>query len=484
MARPTGVSHNLFWYFEDEQKEWSHLKADLRKRAEKLIRSRVKAFLTDFAKWNAKFYKSAFELVDWDQARKDFEKTVASKHFLGGGVSGVGNGVGHPPEHSPEDESILTIDLRSGREAVVETIRERGVPEYYEYVVRQVGEQWRIAGVQTFFSDKNEVVKADADIKRLARQRRKSIKAKEFPEDLHRLFVGPARLNTRFGVTKTKIVRVGTIETPSGFLACDDPGSWQCGVSVFELEVPKGKHEIELVLGNNPEIVGAARVVFNRKTGGTYADATRRLAEKQPGAKTHLISVDGGMVGLVDAAAVIALSRRERERLYGKVVEAKGESRRRRAEFIALDNGPEMVAIDSGCGDGGYFAFWQLDKAGRPLSLVLDFADLALPRWESITVAFNLRDGKGTLSNGPLRAHGANVRFERESDRQLLIVRCSRETKVKILNAGDQTIFDSEGYGCSVCGDETTYHLHQRFPRNLRGKLEVQIYRGDRYEFV
>src|SRR5438045_8011907 len=105
----------------------------------------------------------------------------------------------------------------------------------------------------------------DLDLKTIAATRGPPIPAKEFPSGLDRLFDRPARLRTRRGLANTEIRRVGRIEAPSGFFACDDPGLWNDGAAVFDMTIPAGKHAIDLLTDDKMRIVGAARVVFAKR---------------------------------------------------------------------------------------------------------------------------------------------------------------------------------------------------------------------------
>ncbi|MCI0748065.1 MAG: DUF4241 domain-containing protein [Verrucomicrobia subdivision 3 bacterium] len=455
--------------------------------ATKLIRARVEAFIRDFAKWNAKFYPAVFgtELLEWDPIQKEFVRTVSSRHFMPGErVGDVGCGVGSPPEHSPRHEKIILIDQRSETEALVETKAKKGGGRFYEYAVRWDGNEWQIARLQTFFAATGERV-TDVALKALARSRAKPLWTKGVPAGLERSFKGGASLRTRYGVSRIKVVSAGVLEAPSGFLACDDPGEWQWGAAVLEIRIPPGKHEVDLVIDDNLQIVGAARVVFDgRTTNGVYAYATRRYrTRKVRRSLSHIVGVDGGMVGLGDAGAIIGLSRRERERLYWRIVDAQLGKHAKGAVFVPIDSATKAIAIDSGCGDGGYEAFWKLDRAGRPLELILDFADLALAVWDKVKVPFTRGRSISSIGKRRLRSYGVSVHFGHEGTQQILMVRGDKEVRVKIFDTGGNMLFGSEGGGCSQCDNETRYYLPANFPRNLSGHLELEMYMGHRYEF-
>jgi hypothetical protein len=190
------------------------------------------------------------------------------------------------------------------------------------------------------------------------------------------------------------------------------------------------------------------------------------------------------MIGLADAGAVISLSRREREKVSIKLAEASLSKGTRDAAFLELPGSHRIWAINSGGGDGGYCAYWHLDAAGHPMSLIFDFADLALPVWETVRVPLKMSAPTGLITDRKLQRRALAIRFGHQRNQRTLMVKSDKTTKTKIFDSGGQIVFDSDGYGFSICEGETSYHLPHDFPVNLAGELEVQIYLGHRYEIV
>lgn len=450
---------------------------------DEVIRARVEEFIRDCADWNTNFFRPGSPL-DWSKAKDDF-KVIAARHFISGkAVGGAGATIGSPPEHSPEQERIVSIVKGSSDKAIVETELERKYPIYYEYTLERIGDEWKIAHLQTLLSSKSETVK-DIDLNALARKILRPVPAKEFPIGLDRLFGGPVTLQTRHGLANTRISVAGTIEAPSGFLTCDDPGCWQWGASVFGLPIPPGKHAIELVLDDRLKIVGAARIVFDRREyKGFFAPAIRIGPKDDDTGESHVISVDGGMIGFADAAAIIELPRRSRERLDSQLAKASLAKKQRGAVSVPLAGTLQAWAIDSGCGDGGYCAYWHLDDDEQPISLIFDFADLGLSKFETLCFPVEIGNSPQLVKDKDLRAWGITIRFKHENGLRIMSVSSDRQTTTKILDSTREIIFDSCGSGCSVCGDETTYYLPDNLPEKLNGMLEVEIYLGHGYEVV
>jgi hypothetical protein len=390
---------------------------------------------------------------------------------------GIGQSIGTPPEHSKQ-EKIVSINQKSKSEALVETEFLEAYSKYYEYTMRKVGNDWRILKIQTFHCNSEERVK-DVDLHSLRPKAAKAVPQTEVPSGLDELFARPLRLQTSsWGVVQTKIVAAGEVFIPSGYLAADDPGCWESGAAVLEQQLPPGRHKLELVIGVKPKIVAAARLNFGGKGAGV-AFATRRIPGNHSQKNTHIIGVDGGMIGLADSKALGLLSRRDRERLYHQLCEAL--DKKRDAGSIALNSHTEAWAIRSGCGDGGYAAYWLLGKDKNPVSLIFDFAELALPVWETLHVPFVRKGAHIKITDSELRNRKISLKFTMEEGVQRLCVKSKRETVTKLFSPNNQLVFDSAGSGCSMSGDETFYLLPEDFSRCIEGKIELQIYMGHKY---
>lgn len=451
-----------------------------------LIRARIEAFICDYAEWNSKFYnRGDLDFPDLSKAQKAF-KPISSRHFTPDNETahGLGMSLGWPPEHLPENEEITGITKLSDLEVLVDTSSKQGIKQYFEYRIRKVGGKWLIHHVTTLSSGKQDKVK-DLDLKTLARRRYKPVLVSDIPAGLASLFVGPTRLRTIRGVTATKVMHVGTISAPSGFITGDDPGNWQRGAEVFEMPIPAGHHEIELVTDRKLGIVGAARIVFHQhKTKSSFARATRKAPNTISTAQSHVIGIDGGILGVADAGAILSLSPRERERLYQRLASASGQRGACGAVSVPLDDSTVAWAIRSGCGDGGYPAFWQLDANGKPQSLIFDFMDLSQAIWETVRVPLPTNDTNLCAYSKALKQHGVAFRFGQERGSAFLTVRSKTSTSTKVFDSQGHLAFDSEAHGCSVCGDETTYHFPKELFRFGLRELELRIYQGHRYEII
>jgi hypothetical protein len=395
-----------------------------------------------------------------------------------------------PPEHLPARERILFTRI-SQTEALVET--EAGSPSiYYNYHLRKIALNWLIESIRCYSSDKDEPVTNEIDLGKLLVSLPDPIRLENLPEGLERLFESPATLETRFGRVATHIQHAGTLNFPSGFIACDDPGLWPSGASVFPIKVPPGDHQLELVTGAElGGIVGAARLVFSSRAQvaqRTYA--VRRAGNEFKATNSlnsHIIGVDGGMIALADAEALQRLTKREREDLHSRMATA---STRQQAffKFAKLGRGLKSASISSGCGDGGYPAYWLLGKHAEPISLIFDFCDLALPVFKTFQLRLVDAGLDAKLSLPELTAGGIHIRFisQRTNRRmqRVLTVSGPQSVDIKLIDDRGGVIFESGQGGCMINDEGTTYYLPPEFPRKFSGILQANLYLGHRYQFL
>lgn len=456
------------------------------------IRAGMEEFLRDCETWKSntrppesiEAMLSSLEIVDHEARREEFQVTVG-RHFVSPqAAAAVQAMVATGWESTVELERIAGIDHHAPDAAIVETETGGLRKAYNIYKLCLVGGVWLIASMQTFHAGREEKVE-DPDLGVLGASLPAPVQATTFPEGLSDLFDGPARVRTSWGVVATRVTSVGEIAAPSGFLAGDDPGRWECGAEVFEMRIPPGRHRIDLVTEERTGTVTAARVVVGRSQKGvSIAFATRRSATNHAAPESHVIGVDGGIIGLADAGSLIRLSRREREALYQELASASLQMGNRGAAFVPLSGLAEAWSIRSGGGDGGYCAYWSLDTKGNPLALVFDFAELAMPLCETLRGSFQISKGVSRVDQRELESRGIEVQFGRDRRHQTLKVRSPISTRTKLCDPAGRTLFDSEGSGCSQCENETVYHLPRNWPERLSGVFEVQVHLGNRYEIV
>jgi hypothetical protein len=444
------------------------------------IREGIKSFLRDYAAWNDRHCTGNLTaFLNFDPIRADFKSSLGRYFVKGLDLFSFCDGVGTPPQHSPERETIELIQLDGGAHAVVET--KSGI-QFYEYDLRKE-DGWKIASIQTFFCGSDERVKGDPDLARLAASQLELSPADDFPEGLNRLFDGPQKLNTKMGIQESHVEAVGHLEIPSGFLACGDAGSWwSSGVDVFKARVPAGSHPVEVVRDGETGCVAALRIRFSQPEAEPYfarAERFTSLYEESDAENSHVIGVDGGCISLGDAASLVRLGGRERERFYYEAIPTK--------ELYRWNSvgSAKVLSVQSGIGDGGYAAFWEVSNSGKLASLIVDFGVLSRSLFQKVELPFTVAQRSFEIKSAEAATIGVWLRIDRDDEMALvLVVGTKRSVEVRIYGSDGVTLFDTRGAGCSQGGGETTYRLPEDLPERVPLRMELERFAGTRYEFA
>jgi hypothetical protein len=425
-----------------------------------------------------------------DRAKEALKEPSARHCTPPGLLTDEFSGVPVPPK-DPSDRSIVSVQIRSDSNAVVETqLKGQSPPTYQVFSLRKVDEQWRIARIELFSTPANQRVDGDPDLDELAKRQPALDAAQDFPEGLERLFEGPARLKSRDGMCETEIVQAGKFNVWSGFIAGGDPSDWRWGAAVFEVKLAPGAYPVELVVEKELGVIGAARIIFNRRTKpATRVYARRRDNQTIPKAEnyyenSYVIAIDGGVLGLADARDVSALTVRQREEFYNRMVEQTERDRAKGHWFVKLSGDRMALTIHTGHGDGGYPAYWLLDKEGRPVSLLFDFVDLGEPIYETLQVTLNNQLLDGELSAPELAARHVSVAFTKENGLRILDITTEHAVSAALFDRTGKVIANSESAGSRQFGKTKGYYLPKTLPERFSGRLEIQLYRGHRYHFV
>jgi hypothetical protein len=468
--------------------------------AESLIRQRILQFIQDYSEWNETAQppdRSPAQMARFAAARGDDIKNaldqVAAKHCVSEELlTARGYSYGTPSQHDPLNEAITSVVIKSETEATVETENTCGgrPHTFFEYKLSKLEEEWRIGKIRQFFGEENEAVGDEALLGQVRRKHAEPHFVEALPEGLERLFQGKARLNTRRDVANIEVLKAGPLSVPSGCIAGDDPGYWLWGASVFEMKVPPGEYELEVV--TDGRIIGAARVVFNKSPRGSvrYALATRRSVEASDrGRSSHVMGVDSGRIGLADAAVLLTKSKRERERLDEYLCEMSAAQEGNGVVFAPEGEEHSVVAINSGCGDGAYPAFWVLDVDGDPAALILDFMDLGQSVHREASAALTAEDRAVKFDADAFEAMGIKVVFRISSDpategQCLLEVTAPSHCEVQIFDEHQKLVFDGDRAAHGSCGDWRSYQLPSAMLGSFVGTLRTSLYVGHRYDFV
>ena len=175
---------------------------------------------------------------------------------------------------------------------------------------------------------------------------------------------------------RTQVVEVGTVRVPSGSVAVGDPGLG--GGYLLMVPVPAGSHR---VYGTTFEHVydDGRRKTFTGAVSLVLAEGERVSREilreasggnDRPEEELHWVSVDTGACGFADAAAITAALESDRwdDFMYREMASI-------RLPWVAtLPAGGDLVAVESGLGDGGYPVFGDYDARGALLAVHVNFA--------------------------------------------------------------------------------------------------------------
>jgi len=193
--------------------------------------------------------------------------------------------------------------------------------------------------------------------------------------DLHRVFDAKQLVDTSstpHDRYRLRILRAGTIRTPSRALVASDPFSER---KPFTQEVPDGEHLVELLIaaaGDGDERVAFARVVFRAGAPARWAlgalpgDDVRTLGR----GSVFGYRVDCGWGCFSDGRAFTAFAADAdgQQRIEGEM-----ERARRPTALRWQHAGADLVTFRSGWGDGSYATWFGLADEGMPVCAVTDF---------------------------------------------------------------------------------------------------------------
>ncbi len=218
--------------------------------------------------------------------------------------------------------------------------------------------------------------------------------------------------------TRVTVKEAGKLSLLGGYILASEPFS-NFDQSGFTRSVRPGTYPVFISLAGRPV---AAKIVFskNRVVAWEMALKPEWNAGKMTSEEKYGYGVDGGMGSFVDSKELRKLSSSERaelgKRLMNEVFTGTKYGERVN-EYINIPfhkdkSFPNLIAFESGAGDGSYASWWGLDKEGQPVCLVTDFDML----YEVIDVDVTIGDIRATAKNGGYLKHpfleriGLNIR--------------------------------------------------------------------------
>ncbi|PWU51275.1 hypothetical protein DLJ47_22135 [Micromonospora sp. S4605] len=175
----------------------------------------------------------------------------------------------------------------------------------------------------------------------------------------------------------------GVLHLPTGRLVAADPSwlmSWErSGIAPFTATVPPGSYPLTLALVEGPEDkhVAAAKLAIRDEPVAAWEMALRPgqdLGTLRDG-EAFTVGVDVATIALFDTVALEAMARRTEEDPDSYYVDQAD----RPVELHDHASGANLIAFNTGWGDGGYPVWIGRTTTGAAACFVIDMAMLAPP---------------------------------------------------------------------------------------------------------
>jgi hypothetical protein len=299
------------------------------------------------------------EFRRWDAVLAKLE----ARHFIAGGARSYSGVLHSESPHDPSREKVIG-GIRRGDLLFVETQIQASLTKYYEYEMRQVNGDWRIARVRQYLDASGEPFmneKQRASFSQAYNRPLRPMPKNEAGFDGTAMFE-PGRRVTVDGETTVIDVRpLGSLDARTGILVLGDFGYDPQTLAPLALRVPPGRYPVDIVIGFKR--VGGIRVRFSPQPVAKWHPAD--MADHN-----HLLGVDAGNVSVSDVSALLTVGGRDKERAFESFTESGQEPL---ARMLSLVNTDDVAITETGHGDGTYPAYWGMDAAGKPAQLVVDF---------------------------------------------------------------------------------------------------------------
>lgn len=329
--------------------------------------ARVRAFLADYARIHRASAKiiAASDFDRWSEAIAPLD----AAHFVPGARSGLDDSMSSQPEHDPDREKI-TASIPQGDGVLIQTEDPDAlITRYYEYVLKRLGEDWRIVQVRGYvrspeapFVEPNE----RAGFLQPTAHPYRELPPGEARLDGAALFAAGRRVQVDRHSGSIEVRRIGTLHVTSGVLVVGDLGYDAAMLGVLGRRVPPGRHPVDVSTAFGR--VAAMRVTISD------APVVRWHPADMGEQGGHVVGVDAGNVAIADASALLAITARHKDRQFEQFSERSGIAG---AMLLRLANPDDCAIATSGWGDGGYPVYWGVDAAGNPAVLLVDMMVLS-----------------------------------------------------------------------------------------------------------
>jgi hypothetical protein len=317
--------------------------------------ARVQAFLVDYFRIHG---QAGFRR--WNAAVARLDKA----HFISGGGRGLSQVMSSEPEYLPGEEIVRTT--RTGKSTLVETRAPEGaLAQYHEFELREVGHDWRIVRIRSYFKGVDEPFMTPDQRPRFEHPKAYPLdpqlgSADWIDGDAFNFHEGQ-KIHLYKDTGTVEVRRVGTLSVTSGVLVVGDLGYSAYYVSPLGQRIPAGQYPVEVAVAF--KCVAGLRVIISNQPVVTWHAA-------KMGDGGNSAGVDAGNVAITDTSAVLTVNGRHVERTFEKFGESAGFAN---AQMLSLANPNDAVISNSGFGDGSYPVYWGADASGKPAVLLIDF---------------------------------------------------------------------------------------------------------------
>lgn len=322
--------------------------------------ARVQAFIADFYK----LHQASGRIRDdgdfdkWGAAVRKIEAT----HFIAGGRSGLDGVMSGDPDHSPAEKIIRNVS--EGQDVLIETYLADGyLHHYFEYGLRKIGGDWRIASLRTYLDPIDKPFMNDAERARFEHPRSVPLRAlpkREAALDGTALFVNGRIVQVGGESSTIEVRRVGTLKVSTGVLVAGDLGYDSKSLAPMGLRIPPGQYPAEV------------SIAFKRVAALRLKISDHPVVRWHPadmGERNHVVGVDAADVFISDVSALLPITSRHKEKEFEKFANAGDLTS---AIMLNLAGPDDAVIATSGYGDGSYPVYWGVDANGKPAVLLVD----------------------------------------------------------------------------------------------------------------
>lgn len=322
---------------------------------------RVNAFIADYLRTHTKHPMSSTDFDAWEAAIR----ILNNAHFIGNAGMHMAQSQSSIPDHDPTIEKIIGTTVRSGATFVETKTVHMTMANYYEYEVRQVGNDWRIVRMDDFLYPESKPLVDEKDRVRLTES--KAIALRQIPPQ--ESFNGNQLLKTNRKVrlegenkdSELQIRDVGSLNVRTGTLVVADFGYGASLFAPLAIRVAPGQYKVQVATAYGRNAALQVR----------FSDAA--IKQWHPADVTsggHVAGVDAGNMAVFDVAAVLDISARNHSRAFAGYT---ANGKRPYSGLMTVTNPNDVLIADSGFGDGRYPSYWGLDANGKPVVLVVDF---------------------------------------------------------------------------------------------------------------